>query len=250
MALFSLPLKTSGAGSSTPQTYDTTIDGTYNIYTATLKNYPVSNAFVSGAFTSQEKWGLQVSARSTQNSAWASQFSFGTTAGTGALSRDSLTYPFTKTISAVDSGSIQTFLYAKNHPRATFNESTKVIQTADDSGIPIADENVLYRRLFVANVGGAKWLIVPFSATQFRSYPLNGSYKATGTFVASTIANAQGSTTIIGAKNNYVWAILNNNFSSLIGVIYTVGVDGVLTEVSRSTITSYSANGGGHYWGV
>lgn len=43
MSGLSIPLKT--GSSATAVAYDTAIDGAYNIYNATLKNYPVANAF-------------------------------------------------------------------------------------------------------------------------------------------------------------------------------------------------------------
>lgn len=74
MAGLQIPLK-AGSGSSAVA-YDTAIDGSYSVYNATIKNYPVANAFLDGANTSQEKWGLQVTNRATQNTAWKAQLTY------------------------------------------------------------------------------------------------------------------------------------------------------------------------------
>lgn len=55
---FSIPLKASSGGGSSAANYSTTVDSSYSIYNAQLKNYPVTNAFID-VNTSQEKWGIQ-----------------------------------------------------------------------------------------------------------------------------------------------------------------------------------------------
>lgn len=69
-----IPMKTSSSGGAVA--YDTAVDGSYSVYNAAIKNYPVANAFVDGSDTSQEKWGLQVTARTTQNNAWKTQLTY------------------------------------------------------------------------------------------------------------------------------------------------------------------------------
>jgi len=67
-------MKTSSSGGAVA--YDTAVDGSYSVYNATMKNYPVANAFLDGSDTSQEKWGLSSSNRTTQTNAWKTQLSY------------------------------------------------------------------------------------------------------------------------------------------------------------------------------
>ena len=67
---FSIPLKASSGGGSSAANYSTTVDSSYSIYNAQLKNYPFTNAFTD-VNISQEKWGLQgITERTAQNNIW------------------------------------------------------------------------------------------------------------------------------------------------------------------------------------
>jgi len=76
-----------------PANYDTTIDASLNLYSAQVKNYPVSDAFEiwTPPETSQEFWGLQgISTRTSQNNTRKSLLSLWLVSWTWSLSRKSI----------------------------------------------------------------------------------------------------------------------------------------------------------------
>lgn len=125
-------MKTSATSGSVA--YDTAVDAAYTVYNATLKDYPVANAFVDGANTSQVKWGLQIAARATQNTAWKAQLTYGVASGTGALAPYSITYGFARTISKLEAGNIQTMFYQNGFPTVHFDETLNSISTVRNGG--------------------------------------------------------------------------------------------------------------------
>lgn len=182
MSGLSIPLKT--GSSATAVAYDTAIDGAYSIYNATIKNYPVANAFVDGADTSQEKWWLQVSARATQNNAWKAQLSFGVTSGTGVLSRRSITYPFGRTISKIDDASIQAWFYWRWQSTVTFNESTNVL--AASRWWTNTSVTWRFQKSYIATSGGNKFAIMA-DGSGIYSYAVS----ATGVLTTWTVLSTQ-----------------------------------------------------------
>ena len=102
-----IPLKVDTGGSGAAD-YETTIDSAYDLYTSQIKNYPIATAleFETGKFT-QEFWGLQITSRAAQNTAFKSSLSLGAATGAGNLSLYSRTADFTKNIKQIVSGNLK-----------------------------------------------------------------------------------------------------------------------------------------------
>lgn len=250
--MFTIPLNTQNA----PSTYDTTIDGLYNIYNATLKNYPVANAFVDGSDTSQEKWWLQITSRATQNNTWKTQLSYGVSSGTGNVSTKSITYPFTSTIKQIDSATIAYGIYQRAST-LTFNETTNKITNvkgiASFSGILTS---WYQNKSYVASAGWNKFVVVGDS-TNIKVYPIS----ATGDITSATPTDTKtiaytpsfgihiSRHDIVAAKWQYVWAIRsiedwnpgNSVYFRSICQLYSISSSGVLTAVwPTQTIWAWS----------
>lgn len=183
--------------------YETLIDSLYRVYNATLKEYPIANAFVDGSDVSVAKWGLQSSNRTNQNNLFKGQYVPTILQGTGALSAKSITYQFARTLASLDTGNIQSNFYQAGLPTIQINETTKKIGSVkmvnfntNIGGDPMS---------FVATSGGNKYLI-NCDGANLRSYSLDANYCITG--LAQTLSAFGGQRTwIIGAKNQYVWAV-------------------------------------------
>lgn len=240
--MFTIPLNTQ----NTPSAYDTTVDGLYNIYNATLKNYPVANAFVDESDTSQEKWWLQITSRATQNNAWKAQLSYGVSSGTGNVSTKSITYPFTNTIKQIDSATIAYGIYQRAST-LTFNETTNKITNvngiASFSGILTSWHQ---NKSYIASAGWNKFVVIGDSAG-IKTYPVS----ATGDIISATPSDTKtiaytpvysvyaSRYDVVAAKWQYVWVIRSLedwNFASSIFwrqfcQLYSISSSGVLTAV-------------------
>jgi len=92
-------------------TYEDIIDGSLDLYSAQVKNYPVADAFTIWTDTSQEFWWLQwVSARNSQNSTRQWLLSFGIAQWTWNLSRKSIV-PMTSNIKEITDGNVRVWFY-------------------------------------------------------------------------------------------------------------------------------------------
>ena len=70
---------------------------------------------------------MQVTARSTQNNAWKTLLTYGVGSGTGAFALYSITYGFTRTISKLESGNVQTMFYQNGYTTLDFDETNSKI---------------------------------------------------------------------------------------------------------------------------
>lgn len=268
MAWLSIPLKVWSGASAVA--YDTAVDGSYNIYNATLKNYPVANAFVDGSDTSQEKWWLQITSRATQNNAWKTQLSYGVSSGTGNVSTKSITYPFTSTIKQIDSATIAYGIYQRAST-LTFNETTNKITNvkgiASFSGILTS---WYQNKSYVASAGWNKFVAIGDS-TNIKVYPIS----ATGDITSATPTDTKTISYtpvysgqapryhIVAAKGAYVWAwVYYTDVSWGNGIhyykaqfqLYSINSSGVLTAVGTSVAATLGSvsnlNGYNPWYGV
>lgn len=245
MAGLQIPLKAGASGAAVA--YDTAVDGSYNIFSAALKNYPVTNAFVDGADTSQEKWGLQVTNRTAQNNIFKGQLSYGVASGTGALSRKSITYPFTKTIVSLDSGNVQTAIYQNGFPTVTLDETNKVILNTKTGGYATAVGSSSDDKVGFVATNTNKFLCVGNSGGVVKVYSVNANYAVTGLASSFTISGRR--TWVVAAKNQYVWVVSCLAYGGGAGYdqiwyggLYSCSSAGVLTlvgsEVTLGTVTN------------
>lgn len=244
MSGLSIPLKT--GSSATAVAYDTAIDGAYNIYNATLKNYPVANAFTIWVDTSQEKWWLQISSRTTQNNAWKTQLTFGASSWTGNISTKSRTYNFANTITQIDNATIAYGIYQRNST-LTFNETTNKI--ANVKGIASVSGVLSWgyqNKSYIASNGWNKFVIIGDSSG-IKTYPVS----ATGDITSATPSDTKTISytpiysvyvsryDVVAAKGQYVWVMRSLedwNFSNSIMwrqfcQLYSISSSGVLTAV-------------------
>lgn len=236
MAGLQIPLKAGAAG--TAVAYDTTVDGSYSVYSAALKDYPVANAFVDTGVTSQEKWGLQVTARATQNNAWKAQLTYGTNSGTGALALNSLTYPFTRTIARLESGNIQTMMYLNGFPTINFDESGNKISTVKNAGgsaTSICSGTQNTKGYVTTNTN--KFLAVCDGVT-LKTYPVDANYVVTSNTPAGTATVPLASFAwVVAAKNQYIWVAstymsgASAHSTQFKGQLYSISTSGVLSAV-------------------
>lgn len=247
-----IPLKTTSSGGSAAA-YDTVVDATYSVYNAALKDYPVTNAFTDGADTSVTKWGLQSTNRTTQNNIFKGHLSHTTAAGTSALSLKSITYPFTRTISSLDSGNVQTMFYQNGLPTVKFNTTNKNISNVYVGGYATAiGGSTRNKNIFIASSGGNRFAVQADSSGNVYTYSLNANNAVTG--LAQTLAISGRRAWVIAAKNQYVWVVTmhftgntNTDAYRIYGRLYSVSSTGVLTLVGSevSILSLNQGNGAG-----
>lgn len=216
---FSIPLKASSGGGSSAANYSTTVDSSYSIYNAQLKNYPFTNAFTD-VNISQEKWGLQgITERTAQNNIWKWQLSFGTTNGTGALSRHSITYPFTSNIKVLEDASIQTWFYTSPKSIVTFDETNNKIVN-NGASLGNFTDDIFQKKSYIATAGWNKFIIIAQygAPNNIAAFPIDANGAITSTTPTSTITTGQinifwGSYIlsynrpfVTAAKNDFIWA--------------------------------------------
>ena len=207
-----IPLKASEGGGNAAD-YETTIDSQYLLHTMQLKNYPIPNIYADGTDISQEAWGLQITSRAAQNTAWKGSLALNAAVGTGTLTRDSFTGKFNQTIAIISNASLQ-LGYFMNDPVYTFGYSV-----ANNLTWITAKEGVSSgANVALAAHSGDSWGF-DYSGSQYLAkpnwqtlyiYPADADYMPTSwTSIASiaTASYAGGSTEVVWAKDWYIYTI-------------------------------------------
>lgn len=130
MPSISIPALQSSGGAAAD--YNTTVDSKYNAYNIRVAAFNVADAFDEGLETSQARWGvMNLAARKGQNDIFYGQESINLITGTGALSANSITYPFTANVKKLESGQVRAAVLFQDTLKGSIfwiNETTKLLE--------------------------------------------------------------------------------------------------------------------------
>lgn len=211
------------------------VDALYNIFTARLRSYPVADAFVSNADTSQSKWGLQLTQRWIQNASWTQEESLGVASGNGALSVNSITYPFTRNIKKITSGQLSYSVMSSNWTILDANLATEELdnpRSASSATPPIyggygGAQQAVYtntqQTTYIATSAWNKFMFIHISGTDYKIVEINATNYA---YIREVSTHADEG--LLGALNQYYWVF---KASTREVIMYELDSLGVRTQV-------------------